>query len=180
MPRRAAASSLAIPSSLSLNLSSTHDYLMTSKKQVAAKDFLFASSSRSHHPRDRCEIQDRTPPLPSSHDSFERPSKMDQQYYNSDAENYNTIGQAPSAPWEILPIWLYLVSSPKTREQRSLFFIQQRNDKTDNNTPNRQPSNQPPMPCKPSSPLSPNAPSPLATHPAPGKNAAASQRANSA
>ncbi|KAM0693091.1 hypothetical protein Q7P36_007648 [Cladosporium allicinum] len=40
---------------------------------------------------------------------------MDEYYEN---ENYATIGHAPAKPWEILPIWLYLVSlttlSPKT------------------------------------------------------------------
>ena len=39
---------------------------------------------------------------------------MDEYYEN---ENYATIGHAPAQPWEILPIWLYLVSlttlSPK-------------------------------------------------------------------
>lgn len=34
---------------------------------------------------------------------------MDEEYYNHyESENYATIGHSP--PWEILPIWLYLVS----------------------------------------------------------------------
>jgi hypothetical protein len=35
---------------------------------------------------------------------------MDEEYYSSGNEKYATIGNDPAQPWEILPIWLYLVS----------------------------------------------------------------------
>jgi hypothetical protein len=39
---------------------------------------------------------------------------MDEEYQYYENENYATIGHAPAQPWEILPIWLYLVSLTTT------------------------------------------------------------------
>jgi hypothetical protein len=39
---------------------------------------------------------------------------MDEEYQYYGNENYATIGHAPAQPWEILPIWLYLVSLTTT------------------------------------------------------------------
>lgn len=46
---------------------------------------------------------------------------MDEDYYQHyKNENYASIGRTPARPWEILPIWLYLVSVTMTRAQHFL------------------------------------------------------------
>jgi hypothetical protein len=41
----------------------------------------------------------------------------DHHIYNSE---YATIGNGPAQPWEILPIWLYLVGLPNIKTLHSL------------------------------------------------------------
>ena len=72
---------------------------------------------------------------------------MDEYYEN---EKYATIGHAPAQPWEILSIWLYLVSLTPSSQKEI-----QKTIKT--NSPPRQPSHPPTTPSNPSSPPSPNA-----------------------
>jgi hypothetical protein len=83
--------------------------------------------------------------------------------------SYETNILSQPTSWEILPIYLYLVrrSTWKTKL-------------TSSNNTHRPPSSPPTTPFKPSSPLSKNAPSSPATHPARGKNAPLWQHVNSA
>jgi hypothetical protein len=47
------------------------------------------------------------------------PITMDEDHHIYNSE-YATIGNGPAQPWEILPIWLYLVGLPNIKTLHSL------------------------------------------------------------